>query len=346
MAVQTFTLDKKFRLEGGKSLLNPTIAYHTYGKLNAGKSNVVWVCHALTGDSHVFQWWSGLFGRKKLFNPEEHFIICANVLGSHYGTTGPLSINPETGKKYYHNFPQVSVRDMVRLHIELAVQLGIEDIHLMIGGSMGAHQALEWSIMQAERIKQLVIIAGAPSISPWASAFSASQRMVIEMDPSWIENNDEAGKEGMKIARSVALLSYRSAEIYNETQATTQDNQLYVEKSASYQKHQGVKLANRFNAFSYWHLSKAMDSHNVGRNRGGIANALKQIKARVLVISIENDLLYPKEEQLKLIHHLDIVSYQTIPSRYGHDGFLIEAEKLSKRIGAFLIIERSLVDCA
>ena len=342
MADYKFMLDKTFKLEGGEEILNPTVAYSTYGKLNEDKSNVVWVCHALTGDSHVLQWWDGLFGADHVFNESEHFIICANVLGSHYGTTGPLSINPKTGKKFHHAFPLITVRDMVGLHIELADHLGIDKINVLIGGSMGGHQALEWSIMQSSRIEQLVVIAGAARISPWASAFSASQRMVIELDPSWKNKNDNAGMEGMKVARSMALLSYRSPEIYEETQSESNPDQFHAEQSESYQKHQGTKLANRFNAFSYWHLSKAMDSHNVGRKRGGIKKALQKIKARVLVISIEDDLLYPKEVQLNIVRNLENATHKTILSKYGHDGFLIESKALNKVLGEFLLIVRNL----
>jgi len=336
MADFKFKLDQSFKLEGGKDLLNPTISYSTYGKLNSDKSNVVWVCHALTGDSHVLQWWDGLFGKGKVINEEEHFIICANVLGSHYGTTGPLSVNPKTGRKYYHDFPKITVRDMVNLHIILADHLGIQHINILIGGSMGGHQALEWSIMQPDKIQQLIVIAGAARISPWASAFSASQRMAIELDSTWKEYNDKAGEEGMKVARSMALLSYRSPEIYDETQSEDKLDQIYAEKSFSYQQHQGKKLANRFNAFSYWYLSKAMDSHNIGRNRGGTKKALQKIKARVLVISIENDLLYPKKVQLNLVKYLNDAVYKSISSKYGHDGFLIESEALNKNLGEFL----------
>lgn len=342
MADFKFTLNKRFKLESGKELLNPTIAYSTYGVLNESKSNVVWVCHALTGDSRVLQWWDGLFGKGRTFNIDDHFIICANVLGSHYGTAGPLSINPQTGRKYYHNFPLITVRDMVNLHIELADHLNITNINVLLGGSMGGHQALEWSIMQADRIDQLVVIAGAARISPWASAFSASQRMAIELDPTWEHYKDEAGIEGMKVARSMALLSYRSPAIYKETQSEIDRDQIHAKKAASYQKHQGVKLANRFNAFSYWHLSKAMDSHNIGRHRGGIEKAIQKIKARVLVISIENDLLYPKEVQLNIVKYLKTATHKIIPSKYGHDGFLIEAKALNKTLGEFLLIVRNL----
>ncbi|MCL4149649.1 UNVERIFIED_CONTAM: hypothetical protein GTU68_066842 [Idotea baltica] len=342
MADFKFTLDKIIKLEGGRELLNPTVSFSTYGKLNNSKTNVVWVCHALTGNSHVFQWWEGLFGFGKVFNERDHFIICANVLGSHYGTTGPLSTNPETGKKYYHDFPLITVRDMVKLHIELADHIGIEDISVLIGGSMGGHQALEWSIMQEDRIKQLVVVAGSARISPWASAFSASQRMAIEMDPTWKNESDDAGIEGMKIARSIALLSYRSPRIYAETQAEIDNDQIHAERANSYQIHQGEKLANRFNAFSYWYLSKAMDTHNIGRYRSGVKTALQKIKASVLVISIEDDLLYPKEVQFNLVKHLKKVYYKIIPSKYGHDGFLIEADTLNKTLGEFLLVVRDL----
>src|SRR6201994_3401255 len=154
--LQIFKYQQEFKLESGKSLPELEIGFHTYGKLNKGQDNVVWVCHALTANSDVFDWWKGLFGEGNYFNPNEHFIVCANILGAPYGTTSPLSANPLTGLPYYHSFPQVNVRDMVKAHQLLAEHLSIKEIKIIIGGSLGGQQALEWSIIEPERIKNSI----------------------------------------------------------------------------------------------------------------------------------------------------------------------------------------------
>ncbi len=325
-------LKENITLESGKILENPHIQYHTYGRLNEDRSNVVWVCHALTANSDVFDWWSGLFGEDDYFNPKEHFIVCANVLGSHYGSTGPLSTNPSTQKPYYHQFPEVTIRDMVALHIKLSDYLGIENIQFLIGGSMGGHQALEWSIIEPLRIKNMCLLATSAIISPWAAALNHTQRMAIENDPTWKSSSAEAGLKGMGVARAMALLSYRNQHAYDNTQKEDLSSKVYSSKSASYQSYQGQKLIQRFNAYSYWHLAKAMDSHNVGRNRGAIKEVLHSIKAATLILTIQDDLLFPHKEQVVLHEHIPNSIHFKIPSKYGHDGFLIEVEGIKQRI--------------
>lgn len=332
-----FELDKTISLESGQQLVKPTVAYHTYGKLNASKSNVVWVCHALTANSEVFEWWPGLFGENQLFNPDDHFIVCANIIGSHYGSTGPLSVNPETKSPYFHTFPEITIRDMVTMHLELAEHLAIEKISLLIGGSMGGHQALEWAIIEPERIQQLCLLATSAVISPWANAFNHTQRRAIEADPTWKISVPTAGEEGMKVARSIALLSYRNQGAYNETQSENLQKNIYPSKAASYQDYQGEKLSKRFNAFSYWHISKAMDSQNVARNRGTLETVLQKVKARTLILTIQNDLLFPESDQKTLALHIPNAIHNIVPSRFGHDGFLIETTKLSEELEAFLV---------
>ncbi|MFA8437199.1 MAG: homoserine O-acetyltransferase [Marinifilaceae bacterium] len=323
-------------LESGKRLEEVTIAYHTYGKLNAQKDNVIWVCHALTANSDVFDWWSGLFGENDLFNPGEHFIVCANILGSCYGSTGPLSIDPEKQQPYYHNFPQLTVRDLAAAHELLRQHLGIEKIRVLIGSSLGGMQALEWSLLLNGKLSNLVVLASNARHSPWGIAFNESQRMAIKVDPTWLQSSDEAGKEGMKVARSIALLSYRNYTTYHHSQLEQENGKTDDFRASSYQQYQGEKLARRFNAYSYWQLSKIMDSHNLGRDRGGVSEALKKIQARTLVIGVDSDQIFPVDEQKEIAKGIPGAQYCEIHSLYGHDGFLLEQDKLTQIIREFL----------
>lgn len=332
----TYHYDKIFKLENGKKIRNLQVAYQTYGKLNNNKDNVIWVCHALTANADVFEWWEGLFGQNALFNPNDHFIICANVLGSNYGTTNPLSINPSTGLAYYLSFPQFTIRDFVSAHQLLALHLGIKDIKLLIGGSLGGQQAVEWAITEPTRIENLILVATNAVHSPWGIAFNESQRLAITSDRSFYANHPNGGSKGLKTARSIALLSYRTYNAYGSTQVESVNEKTDHFRASSYQNYQGEKLTNRFNAYSYYYLTKAMDSHNVGRNRKSIAEALKLIKANTLVIGIENDFLFPVSEQKYLADHIDHAEFAAISSQYGHDGFLIETNALTNIIGTFI----------
>lgn len=332
----TYTHTKLFKLENGKKLRKLEIAYQTYGKLNAKKDNVIWVCHALTANADVLDWWKGLFGNNNLFNPEEHFIICANVLGSNYGTTNPLSINPVTGQPYYLAFPEFTIRDLVAAHRLLASHLGIQHIKVLIGGSLGGQQALEWAITDNKSIDNLILVATNAAHSPWGIAFNESQRLAISTDRTFYGQQPDGGLKGLKAARSIALLSYRTYEAYSATQLESVNDKTGSFRAASYQNYQGEKLCKRFNAYSYWYLSKAMDSHNVGRSRKSIIDALALVKANTLVIGIENDVLFPLSEQEFLSKHIPGAVFQSISSAYGHDGFLIETDILTNIIGIFL----------
>ncbi len=331
----SFNYEHPFTLESGAILPRFTLVYSTAGTLNTEKSNVIWICHALTGNADVFDWWDGLVGEGKFYNPDEHFIICANILGSHYGSTGPLAWNPVTDDRYYHDFPFVTIRDMVGTMDLLRQHLGISRIHTCIGGSLGGQQAMEWAISQPDLIENLVLIATNARHSAWGVGFNESQRMAIESDPTWQERRPDAGIQGMKAARSIALLSYRHYEAYIHKQTPTDTNQQDFFPASSYQRYQGDKLAKRFNAFSYWVLSKAMDSHNVGRWRGGVEAALKQIRSRTLTLGISTDLLFPPSEQKFLADHIPNAVYSEIDSIYGHDGFLVEYEALQAHLKAF-----------
>ena len=342
MNLQYFDYKYSFPLESGESLPSFRLAYTTRGTLNADQSNVVWVCHALTGNADAGDWWGGMVGPGKYFDPEQYFIVCANVLGSCYGSTGPLSTNPSTKQPYYHDFPAVTVRDMVNTLDLLRQELGIEKIHTCIGGSVGGEQAVEWAILQPNLIDNLVLIAASAVASPWCIAFNEAQRMAIEADPTWTERRDDAGQAGMRAARAMAMISYRNYDTYGFTQALDNNEQLDGYKAAGYQRYQGEKLADRFNAFTYWTLSKVMDSHNVGRNRGSILNALAQIKARTLVVGIRSDLLFPPTEQQFLARHIPEAVYEEIDSLYGHDGFLIEFRPLGNIIRKWMVNIRAV----
>ena len=327
-----------FKLESGEVLPSLEIAYDTFGELNEAKDNVIWVCHALTANSDVADWWPHTVEQGKFLDPERYFVVCANFLGSHYGTTSPLSVNPATGKKWYYDFPRITVRDMVASHQLLAKELGIERVKLLIGSSIGGFQCMEWAIMEPEFMENLALIATTTYSEPWAAAFNESQRMAIRLDPSWGEERDDAGLDGMAVARSIALISYRGGAAYNATQQELSNplEASFDRRAHSYQQYQGEKLRRRFNALSYYRLSEAVDSHNIARGRGTIAEALSRIKARTLVVAISSDILFPVEAHTPLREHIADVEYHLIESEFGHDGFLVEHEKLNSIIQKFI----------
>lgn len=335
MAKHLLKSPETIHLERGGHISNPEIAFHTWGHLNDEANNVIWICHALTANSDAAKWWPGIIGKGKLFDPEEYFIVCVNILGSCYGTTGPLSDNPETGRPYFRSFPDITFRDQVAVFEQVRKHLGILSIHTIIGGSIGGAQALEYSIMFPDLIRNLVVIASSVSYAPWAIAFDQSQRLAIEADATFFEDRPGGGRNGMKAARSVALLSYRNDHIYNKTQKELSDEVLQDFRAVTYQNYQGEKLAKRFNAYSYHTLLKLSDTHNTGRGRGGKEKALKLITARVLAIGISSDLLFPVYEMKNLANYVEQGTYKEIDSLYGHDGFLIETEKITRLVQQF-----------
>ena len=334
---QTFFYNQPFELECGAVLPSLSIAYDTFGEMNAERSNIIWVCHALTANSDVADWWPHTVEEGCFLDPKKYFTVCANFLGSHYGTTGPLSVNPTTGEEWYGDFPLVTVRDMVRAHQLLAKHLGISRVKLLIGSSIGGFQCLEWCVMQPDFAEHAAFIATTPRTKPWASAFNESQRMAIECDPSFGERKAEAGLNGMATARSIALLSYRGGMAYDKTQEdATPDEVSFERRVLTYQRYQGEKLRRRFNAYSYYRLSQAVDSHNLARGRGSLEEVLKQIKAKSLVVAITSDILFPPSDHKVLIENIPSVEYHLIDSDFGHDGFLVEHEQLNRIILDFL----------
>lgn len=340
MSTQNFTYSQPFTLESGVSLPQFHLTYTTLGKMNAQKTNVVWIFHALTANSNPAEWWPGLVGEGKFLDPTRYFIICVNKPGSPYGSISPLSINPRTSEPYYQDFPVFTIRDIILSYQKLKEHLGINKIFLGLGGSTGGMQLLEWAIEEPNLFEYIVPIATSAVLSPWGIAFNASQRMAIEADSSWLQRHPDAGQKGLAAARSMALLSYRHYNGYGITQprdkAFMPIGNDVVYASDNYQRYQGLKLVNRFNAVCYYRLTQAMDSHDIGRNRGSIDQALRMIKARTLVIGIESDVLYPIEEQHYLQKKIQGAELLSIASDFGHDGFLLEYDKIEKALDLFV----------
>ena len=335
MNVYRFT--EPFRTEAGAVIEPLEIAYHTFGTLNAAKDNVVWVCHALTANSDVADWWPGTVEAGKFLDPARWFVVCANIPGSCYGSTGPLSINPATGAPYYGDFPPLTMRDIARVLHQLATAIGVERINTLVGSSVGGFQALEWAAAHPERFDRLVLIATAALATPWAIALDETQRMAIRADQTYGEPRADAGAAGLAAARAIGLLSYRGGAAYNRTQRDLPPLEPFPEhRACSYQQHQGDKLVRRFNAYSYMSILNAFDTHNIGRHRGGIPAALSAITARTIVIGITTDLIFPPTEMRALAEALPRAEYVEIDSDMGHDGFLVENAQLNSILVPFM----------
>ena len=350
-----------FILESGNPLSPFDIAYETYGTLNDEGTNAILVCHALTGNAHAGNsaaangnsapgWWSGIIGSGKGLDTDRYCVICSNILGSCYGTTGPASIDPRSGEAYRMNFPQVTVRDMVRAQRLLLGELGVRKLATVIGGSLGGMQVLEWAILYPDFVESIIPIATAARHSAWCIGFNEAQRLAILSDPAWRGGEyEEQPSAGLALARMIAMISYRSQVSFEErfgraAQApddprngrspfTSSEPSFQVE---SYLRYQGHKLVDRFDASSYVYLTRAMDMHDVGSNRGGVEQALGSIKARALCIGISSDILYPASEQRAIARCIPRSRYREIESPHGHDAFLIEFDQLNEMISMHL----------
>lgn len=437
-----YIYNKDFTLETGALLQGLKVAYHVSerfrrdhdakkaasqpsddagqsfgeaGQTIAGtsKPKVIWICHALTANSDAEDWWKGLVGPGRFIDTEKYWVICANILGSPYGTSGPASLAPD-GRPWKFRFPEFTVRDIAKVLDLLRNHLNISKIDLLVGSSVGGFQALEWSIIAPEAIGKAVYMATAARVSPWLTAWNESQRMALEADttfrgpaagsgaesgaecgttaraqsagltephastqtqpngisglkththivltephaansslsvglsgtqtdtqsrPAWNHPDLLGGREGLKAARAIALISYRSHAGYCLTQNETDPDTLFAGRAASYERYQGLKLANRFDAYSYWYLLRMLDSHNPGRGRGGVEKALESIRAKVTVISIDSDGLFPPVEGQWLADRIKGADFQVISSRFGHDGFLLESDQISGILGPLL----------
>ena len=354
--------DHPFALEGGGALSNITVAYETWGTLDVTASNAVLVCHALTGDSHAAGpsgpghptqgWWDPLIGPGRALDTDRFFVVCANVLGGCQGTTGPSSVDPATGAPYGSRFPVVTIRDIVRTQARLADHLGVACWLSVVGGSMGGMQVLEWGAMFPDRVRSLVPIATTAAAGAWQIAFSAAGRRAVALDPRW-RGGDYYGAtpgdgphEGLSVARALAQTTYRSDPVFQERFGRELSRPLdtfdlwedfEVER---YLRYHGEKLVRRFDANSYLILNKAMDLHDLGRGRGGLANAFARIAVPVLTMSISSDTLYPPHQQLARRDGLRAAGRQCehvlIESPQGHDGFLLETDEIGAAVADLL----------
>lgn len=327
-----------FTFETGPTLEAIDIVFHTSKPAPVPGEPVVWICHALTANSDPEDWWPSLVGPGKLFDTERMFIICANVPGSAYGSSGPRTIDPKTGKPYYFSFPEVTVRDMAATNLAVLDFLGIGKVDLLIGSSIGGFQAIEMATIRPDSFAKAAFIATAPRISPWLSATAEAQRMALEADPSFrICGSLDGGAAGLRCARAQALISYRCFRGYGKTQSEADPDTLFAGRAASYERYQGEKLLRRgFDAYSYYYLCNALDSHNLGRGRGGVDAALSLIKAETLVIEVDTDMIFPPEEVRSWYRSIPNVTLGHISSDFGHDGFLLEYDQLTNYLKPLL----------
>jgi homoserine O-acetyltransferase len=333
---RTLRIEGPFRLESGAELPEVEIAWQSWGELDPVGGNAVLVCHALTGSPAVDAWWPGLFGPGRTLDPRRDFILCANVLGGCYGSTGPASRRPG-GERWGADFPAISIRDMVRLQARLLEELGIERLRLVIGGSMGGMLALEWPLLYPDKVDAVAAIATSARHSAWCIGISEAQRQAIFADPAWQGGRYEESEPpaaGLAAARAVAMVSYRSRQSF-EQRFARDEGQVRDFAVESYLAHQGKKLVERFDAGSYVTLTRAMDSHDLGRGRGGVRAALGGIAQPVLVVAITSDVLYPPAEQEELAGLLPHGELAYLDSPHGHDAFLIDADLLDPIVRSF-----------
>jgi homoserine O-acetyltransferase len=361
----TFPHDRPFALDTGTTLQDVTIAYETWGRLDATASNAILVCHAWTGDSHAAGpaghghpspgWWDDIIGPGKPLDTDRYFIVCSNVLGGCQGSTGPATPHPVDGLPYGSRFPVVTIRDMVRAQARLATHLGIETWHSVIGGSMGGMQVLEWAITFPQRVRSIIPVATCVQATAQQIAWGAIGRRAIRLDPNWRGGDyydaapGEGPTEGLAVARMVAQVTFRSDNVFTDrfgrdlADGANLNGRLDLWQRFEverYLDHHGDKLIRRFDTNSYLAIGKAMDLHDVGRGRGGLKAAMARIRVPTLTMGIWSDMLYPSYQQRHLRDLLvdagTPAEYVEIDSPHGHDAFLIEFDQVGAPIAKFL----------
>ncbi len=357
-----FAVEEPFLLENGESLQPVTLAYETYGRLNSDRSNAILILHALSGSAHAAGyhniedekpgWWDDCIGPGKAFDTNRFFVICSNVLGSCYGSSGPLSINPLTGKPYGLNFPMVTIGDMARAQLKLVDHLGIDQLLCVAGGSMGGMQALEWAAHYPNRIKAAIPLATTARHSPMLIAFSEVGRQAIYADPAWnggdYYDQEQKPDAGLAIARMVGHITYLSEEaMHQKFGRRLQDLERYGYEFQtefaveSYLKYNGNNFTRRFDANSYLYVTKALDYFDLSAGTGSLAAAFAHSAAvKYLAVSFTSDWLYPSYHSKELVSALTAagadVTYLDIQSTWGHDAFLLEVDTMTKLIRSFL----------
>jgi len=342
---------KPFQLAFGEQLQPVTLRYALYGRLNRARDNAIVVCHALSGSARVADWWPNMFGPDGIFDTERYCVIGINVIGSCYGSTGPLSSNPRTGDRYDREFPLVSVPDMVRAQVEVLNSLGVRRLHTVIGASLGGMQALQWAVDYPDRVERCIAI-GATPLSSMGLALNHLQRQAIRNDPGWNNGNYDVEKQpnaGLALARAIAICSYKSPDLFTERFGRNPNRNGEDPHSswegrydvAGYLDYQGTNFTRRFDANSYLVLSKAMDTFDLAGGYGSEAAALRRIRARVLLVGISSDWLFPATDILALAERMQragvSASYRELSSSHGHDGFLAQADLLASLIRPHLI---------
>jgi homoserine O-acetyltransferase len=354
---QLITLDDEhdpLALECGKTLAPITVAYETYGCLNSDGDNAVLICHALTANAHAAAyhsatdetpgWWDGIIGPQRAFDPRKYFVVCPNILGSCYGTTGPPSINPATGEPYRTAFPQFTVRDIIAVQKKLLDTLGVKRLAAVCGSSLGGMQTLEWGVTYPDFCETIIPISTAARQSAWCIGLNTAARSAIMSDPVW--NNgfySQQPMNGLATARMIGMLSYRSAEELEQRFGRRRQNASLDRFDAgnrfqveSYLQYQGEKLGKRFDANTYIYLSRAMDMHDVTHDRAPLPEVLGSVRARTLCLGVSSDIRYPTHEQKEIVRFIPSAVYQEITSNHGHDAFLIEFGQLNAIIKTFL----------
>ncbi|KAE9039884.1 hypothetical protein PR003_g7855 [Phytophthora rubi] len=341
-----YQLPGTLHLEKGDKLVAPEVTYTTYGSLNAARDNVIVLCHALTGHSLAHQYWDAMV------TPEwtdKYFIVCSNVLGSCYGSTGPTSTNPLTGRAYGPDFPAVTMRDAVALQRRLLEDgLGVKQVQAVVGGSLGGMQTLEWAFQGQDYVKSFVAIACGAQHSAWQIGISELQRQAIYMDPNFRGGHYTSYARpdtGLALARQIAMVSYRTHAAYGEKfgrcEEQPAENDTLASKHGryvvqSYLEYQGEKFLSRFDVNSYLTLLHMMDTHDVGRGRGGLEQALGSLSQPALIVGIDSDVLYPLSEQQQIADNLQNAQFAALSSPHGHDGFLLGQEEISALTKRFL----------
>jgi homoserine O-acetyltransferase len=332
-----FDSPEPLELDLGDRLPGVRIAYRTWGKLNEQKNNAVLICHALTGNADADAWWEGMFSEGGAFDETTDFIICSNVLGSCYGTTGPLSRNPLTGRRYGPDFPLITIRDMVHVQRRLLDRLGIASLRLVVGASLGGMQVLEWGFCYPDMVRGLMPMGVSGRHSAWCIAQSEAQRHAIYADSEWNNGWYDPARQpakGLAAARMMAMCSYRCFENFQlRFDRELQDGTTF--KAESYLRYQGRKLVGRFDANTYVTLTRAMDMHDVARGRGDYEEVLRSLQVPVEILSINSDILYPKEEQEELARLIPRSRILFLDEPFGHDAFLIDVETVSRMVREF-----------
>jgi homoserine O-acetyltransferase len=348
-------------LECGEALAPFSIAYQTYGALNADKSNLVLVCHALTGDQHVANihpvtgkpgWWENMVGPGKPIDTSRFFVLCANVIGGCMGSTGPSSVNPKTGRPYGLDFPVITIRDMVRAQARLLDHLGIPEVLCVLGGSMGGMQVLEWAATYKDRVFSAVPIACAARHSSQNIAFHEVGRQAVMADPDWCQgrylDEGKSPRKGLAVARMAAHITYLSDDaLHTRFGRNLQDREKITFgfdadfQVESYLRHQGLSFVDRFDANSYLYITRAMDYFDLAADHGGVlANAFQGTKTRFCLVSFTSDWLFPTEESREIVHALNAVaakvSFVEFRTNNGHDSFLLNEPELFATIRGFI----------